>query len=544
MSGAKEYDYVIVGAGSAGSALAYRLGADPANRILVLEAGGPDTDPLIHIPLGLGKMHEHRAHDWGYDSDPEPNLNNRVIEAMRGKVVGGSSSINVMAYVRGHRGDYDRWAKNGATGWSYADVLPYLRRMESWEGGEDTWRGGDGPLHTQTARSTDPLWDAWIAAAQSMQIGFTEDYNGEKQEGLGRSQSTIHEGKRDSAARAFLRPALRRGNVDLLTGVQATKIAMDGTRATGIEYMRLGKKTVVNAAKEVVLSGGVFNSPQLLMLSGIGPADHLREVGIDSVIDSPFVGKNLQDHLAVHVTASRKKPGPFRAEMRFDRMATSMIRAQLFGTGPATVLPGGLHGFIRTRPDLDTTDIQLLFRGAPGNAHLWFPGIKSAYKDGFGIRPVLLHPESRGEVLLRSADPFDKVRIIQNFLDAPGDLETLRAGVKISREMLYQSALDDYRDVETAPGPDAKSDADIDAWIRRTALTAHHPSCTTPMGDGEAAVLDTDCRVKGAENLRVVDASSMPDLMSGNIHAAVLSIAEKVSDNMLGKPYLAPATAA
>ena len=543
MSGAqKEYDYVIVGAGSAGSALAYRLGADPANRILVLEAGGPDTDPLIHIPLGLGRMHEKRAHDWGYDTDPEPQLDNREIEAMRGKVVGGSSSINVMAYVRGHRGDYDRWARNGATGWSYADVLPYLRRMESWEGGADTWRGGDGPLHTRTARSTDPLWDAWIEAGNAMGFGFTEDYNGEKQEGLGRSQSTMHAGRRDSAARAFLRPAIRRGNVDLRTGVHATRVAMAGTRAVGVEYMRLGRPTVVHAAKEVVLSGGVFNSPQLLMLSGIGPADHLRSVGIEPVVDSPWVGKNLQDHLAVQVTASRKRPGPFRREMRFDRMAVSMVRAHLFGTGPATVLPGGLHGFVRTRPDLGTTDIQFLFRGAPGNAHLWFPGFRAPYKDGFGVRPVLLHPQSRGEVLLRSADPFDKVRIVQNFLQAPADLETLRAGVKMAREMLHQRALDSFREAETAPGPGATTDADLDAWIRRTAITAHHPSCTTPMGTGERAVLDTECRVRGVENLRVVDASAMPDLMSGNIHAAVLSIAEKVSDHMRGLPYLAPAT--
>ncbi len=545
MSGsADEFDYIIVGAGSAGCVLAYRLSADPNNRVLVLEAGGPDTDPMIHIPLGLGRMHDKRAHDWGYDTEPESHLNNREIEAMRGKVVGGSSSINVMAYVRGHRGDYDRWAQKGATGWSYADVLPYFRRMENWEEGGDTWRGDDGPLHTQRARSQDPLWDAWIEAGNAMGFGFTEDYNGEKQEGLGRSQSTIHLGKRDSAARAFLRPALRRRNVELRTNVYATRVVMDGTRATGIEYMRLGRPTVVRAAREVILSGGVFNSPQLLMLSGIGPADHLRDVGIEPVVDSPWVGKNLQDHLAVHVTAKRKKPGPFLKEMRFDRMAVSMIRAQLFGTGPGTVLPGGLHGFVKTRPELATTDIQFLFRGAATNAHLWFPGIRPAYKDGFGVRPVLLHPESRGEVLLRSADPFDKVRIIQNFLDAPSDLETLKTGVKLARDMLHQPAMDPYREVEATPGPGATSDADIEAWIRRTAITAHHPSCTTPMGTDERAVLDTECRVRGAENLRVVDASSMPDLVSGNINAAVLVIAEKVSDHILGNTPLAPALAA
>jgi 4-pyridoxate dehydrogenase len=544
MAGTKEYDYIIVGAGSAGCMLAYRLGADPNNRILVLEAGGPDTDPLIHIPLGLGKMHDKRAHDWGYDAEPEQRLNGREIEAMRGKVVGGSSSINVMAYVRGHRGDYDRWADNGATGWSYADVLPYFRRMESWQGGEDTWRGGDGPLNTQFAKSQDPLWDAWIEAGKATGIGYTEDYNGEKQEGLGRSQSNIREGRRHSAATAFLRPAMRRGNVDLRVNTPVSRVVMDGKRAVGVEFIRLGRPETIRAAKEVVLSGGVFNSPQLLMLSGIGPADHLRSVGIEPLIDSPYVGKNLQDHLAVQPTATRPDPGPFRAEMRFDRMATSIVRAHLFGTGPATVLPGGLHGFLKTKSGLSATDIQLLFRGAPGNAHLWFPGVKRPYLDGFGLRPVLLHPESRGEVLLRSADPFDKVRIIQNFLEISNDLETLRTGVKIARDLLHHSALDKFRGVETAPGPDAKTDDQLDDWIRRTAITAHHPSCTTPMGDNPEAVLDTECRVKGAENLRVVDASAMPDLVSGNIHAAVLVIAEKVSDHMLGKPYLAPATGA
>ena len=541
MAGAREYDYVIVGAGSAGCLLAYRLGENPENRILVIEAGGPDTDPLIHIPLGLGKMHDRRAHDWGYDTEPEERMNGREIEAMRGKVVGGSSSINVMAYVRGHRGDYDRWEQNGATGWSYSSILPYFRRMESWEGGEDAWRGGNGPLNTQSARSTDPLWGAWIEAGKQTGFGFTGDYNGEKQEGLGISQSTIHNGRRHSAATAFLRPAIRRGNVTLRSSTHVTKVVMDGVRATGVVCSRLGKAEIIPAAKEVILSGGVFNSPQLLMLSGIGPADHLREVGVEVLVNSPYVGKNLQDHLAVQPTSSRPRPGPFRKTMRFDRMAAAITRAQLLGTGPATVLPGGLHGFIKTKPELTTTDIQFLFRGAPGNAHLWFPGIRPPYEDGFGLRPVLLHPKSRGQVLLRSADPFDKIRIRQNFLEVSEDLETLRLGVKIAREMLHQPALDKFRGIEKAPGRHIKTDSDIDDWIRQTAVTAHHPSCTAPMGENEEAVLDTECRVKGAENLRVVDASAMPDLVSGNIHAAVLVIAEKVSDHILGNTCLTPA---
>ena len=335
MAGTKEYDYIIVGAGSAGCVLAYRLGANPDNRILVLEAGGPDTDPLIHIPLGLGKMHDKRAHDWGYDAEPEQRMNGREIEAMRGKVVGGSSSINVMAYVRGHRGDYDRWADNGATGWAYADVLPYFRRMESWEGGEDTWRGGDGPLHTQSAKSQDPLWEAWLEAGMTAGIGYTEDYNGEKQEGLGRSQSNIHEGRRHSAATAFLRPAMRRGNVDLRVSTPVSRVVMDGKRAVGVEFIRLGRPQIIRAAKEVVLSGGVFNSPQLLMLSGIGPAAHLHEHGIEPVIDLPGVGEHLADHVDVSMQYGSDFAELSHARhQRLDRAAMLMGRWLVNGSGP------------------------------------------------------------------------------------------------------------------------------------------------------------------------------------------------------------------
>ena len=541
MSGS-EYDYIIVGAGSAGCVLAYRLSDNPTNRILVLEAGGSDKDPLIHIPLGLGRMHEKRAHDWGYDAEPDPRLNGRSIEAMRGKVLGGSSSINVMAYVRGHRGDYDRWAQKGAIGWSYADVLPYFRRMETWEGGADTWRGGEGPLHTQSARSRDPLWDAWIEAARATGLGYTEDYNGERQEGLGRSQSTIHLGRRNSAARAFLRPAMARPNVTVVTGAHATAVMLEGNRAVGVEYVRGGETVRARAAGEVILSGGVFNSPQLLMLSGIGPADHLREFGIDVVVDSPGVGKNLQDHLAVMGTATRPEPGPFHGVMRLDRIAPAMVQAHFLGTGAATVLPGGLHGFARTRPELAVPDIQFLFRGAPSHAHVWFPPFRKAYEDGFGLRPVLLHPDSRGEVLLRSANPMDSVRIVQNFLSVKSDLDTLRDGFKLARELLHQPALDGYRGEEVAPGKNVRTDEQIDDWIRNTAVTAHHPSCTAAMGSHNGAVLDSECRVRGAEGLRVVDASAMPDLVSGNINAACLVIAEKASDHIMGLPALPPST--
>jgi 4-pyridoxate dehydrogenase len=538
----KAYDYVIVGAGSAGCVLAYRLTADPAIRVLLLEAGGRDRHPLIHVPIGLGRIWEHRMFDWGYDTEPEPRLDNRRIEAMRGKVLGGSSSINVMAYVRGHRADYDRWAGHGCPGWSYAEVLPYFKRCESWEKGENTWRGGGGPLAVIDSRNRDPLFDGWLEAARTADWPFTEDYNGKDQEGFGHSQWTIRDGRRCSAAVAFLRPALRRPNLTVETHALATRVILEGTRATGVEYLRHGRLHRVTTTREVLLAGGAFNTPQLLMLSGIGEADHLRAVGIEPRVNLPGVGQNLQDHLSVDVHHLRRGRGPFHAEMRLDRAAVNLVRAYLFGTGPGTVLPGRLHAFLKTRRDLPVPDIQFLFRGAPARAHPWFPGIAPAYADSFGLRPVLLHPESRGTVRLASADPGAAVRIAPNFLATEGDVRTIRAGVRLARDLASRRALDAYRGRETAPGADCRTDAEIDAFVRRTAITVHHPCATCAMGSGEEAVLDPALRVRGVEGLRVADASAMPDLVSGNINACVLMIAEKAADLILGRPPL-PAAA-
>lgn len=537
-SSSREFDYVIVGAGSAGCLLADRLSADGKTSVLVLEAGAWDRDPLIHIPLGIGLMHERRSHDWGYDSEPEPHLNNRIIEAMRGKVVGGSSSINHMSHVRGNRGDYNRWAGQGLTAWSYAHVLPYFRRYESWEKGEDKFRGAGGPLSVISKRPDDPLFDAFVEAAESHGHRYSEDYNGARQEGVGHGQSTIRHGRRHSAADAFLRPALRRPGVRLETSAHATRILFEGTRAAGLEYEQKVQLHSVRAVREVILSAGVFNTPQLLMLSGVGPADHLRETGIAPLIDAPGVGQNLQDHLGVIAAAKRPIAGPFQRELRFDRMTRNMFLAHFFGTGPASTLPGGLHGFLRTESGLDAPYIQLIFRGVSTKPHLWFPGVRKPAADHCGVRPILLHPQSRGQVRLRSADPRERVRVHQNFLDREADIRKLRHGIKIARELLEHKALKGIRGAEVSPGPDRTSDQDIDAWIRRTALTAHHPAGTCAMGANGNSVIDPELRVRGADGLRVVDASAMPDLVSGNINACVLMIAERASDLILGRQPL------
>ena len=540
----EEYDYVIVGAGSAGCTLACRLTEDPTVRVLLLEAGGADINPLIHLPIGVGKIWKNRLHDWGYDTEPEPNLHNRAIEVMRGKVLGGSSAINAMAHMRGHPADYDRWSRNGATGWSYRDALPYFIKTENWAGNghdvDEKLRGTGGPVPVRFTNTTDPISQAIVEAGRSAGWGTSEDINGHKAEGFALAQSTIKRGRRASAAVAYLRPALKRQNLTLQMHVLATRVLFEESRAVGIEYLEHGRPKAARAAREVILASGSINTPQLLMLSGVGPAAQLEKHGLHVVASLP-VGDNFQDHLCVNVGHRRTGTSPLQHALRVDRFALSLAEAFFCGTGHATALPGGVTAMLKSRPDAEVTDIQLLFRGAAMEAAPWI-GSAPNWTDAFFLRPVAVHPESRGRIELASTDPRQHPRIRANFLSVGKDLDTLVEGVRITREVFAQPAMDPYRGEEIFPGPKANSKEAVIEFIRKTAVTAHHPCGTCRMGSDEAAVVDTQLRVRGVENLRVVDASVMPDLVSTNINACVLMIAEKAADLIRGKP--APAAPA
>jgi choline dehydrogenase/4-pyridoxate dehydrogenase len=530
------FDYIVIGAGSAGCVIANRLTKDDRKTVLLLEAGGWDRDPLIHIPIGVGKMFPERRHDWNYDALPDPNMDGRAIECARGKVIGGSSSVNVMAYVRGHRSDYDRWAAAGLTDWSYDRVLPYFKRLEDWEGGADNYRGAGGLMPVQKTRYADPLLRSFIAAGEGAGYCETPDYNGERQEGFGFIQETIRNGRRMSAATAYLKPARHRRSLSVEVNAHVTRIHLSQGRATSVSYSKNGLSVTAHAREEIIVSAGVINTPQILMLSGIGDAAKLQALGIAPELDLPGVGQNLQDHMSCFAQYRRRDTSPFHREMRYDRLALSMIRAAVAGQGFASDVPVGVTAFLKTRPDVVAPDVQLILLAAAFPSRPYLRPFIDPVPDGFGCRVALLRPESRGTVSLVSADPMAAPAIHQNYMATQNDRDILRAGLAMTREIMARPEMSAHLLHETAPGADAQDDGALDAFIRRTGVTVHHPVGTCRMGlaSDKYAVVDPQLRLHNLPNLRIVDASVMPDLTGGNINAVVLMIAEKAADYILG----------
>ena len=530
----ESFDYIICGAGSAGCVLAARLSEDPTIRVLVLEAGGSDWNPIFKIPMLTGTLLRNRYANWFYHTEPEPNLEGRKLFWPRGKVVGGSSTINGMVYVRGLPIDFDTWAQSGLPSWSSDRVLPYFKRSENYEGGGGAVHGDSGPLRTSRPPPLSPVSDAFVAAGQQAGYPHTDDFNGANPEGFGRYDFNISGGQRWSTARAFLAPARARPNLRVVTRAQALRIVFDGNRATGVDVRVGGRGERFTATREVVLCGGVVNSPQLLMLSGVGDAEALRRLGIPVVLDLPGVGKNIQDHVLIRVEYACTQPVTLHSLMRVDRAGLAFFNALLFKRGPMSRFPLEVGAYLRSDPALDTPDIQSHFLPGLSTATLRLPGLRVPPKrhDGhaFFANAYQMRPESRGEITLASADPLAAPSIRPNFLSALKDRLVLRRAVQILRDVFAQPAFDAYRGAELAPGPDVKSDAEIDAWIRRTADCVYHCVGTCRMGKGADAVVDEELRVHGLQGLRVVDASIMPNVTSSNTHATVIMIAERAAD--------------
>ncbi len=525
-----DYDFIIVGAGSAGCVLANRLSADPNNRVFLLEAGGPDRSPWIHIPLGYGKHFTNPKVNWLYSNEPDDAVGGRRIPNPRGKVLGGSSSINGLVYVRGQREDYDHWRQLGNEGWSYDDVLPYFRKSEDQERGESEWHGAGGPLSVSDARTRHELCDAFIDSAAACGFPRTDDFNGPNHEGFGYMQLTSRKGLRASSAAAFLRPAKRRANLHIVTRAHATRVLFDGTRAAGIEYSRGGRIETATARGEVVLAGGAINSPQLLQLSGVGPADFLRGHGIEVVCDSPDVGANLQDHYNIRMVYRLNRPLTLNDTMANPlRGIRELANFALFRRGFLAMGASVAAGFFKTDPALATPDVQIgitLFSAERIGERLHpFPGIS------FIVR--LLRPESVGSIMVKSGDPFEPPAIRPNFLHSRRDGEVLARGCQMSRDIARAAPLADYVEAEHIPGPGVESDDEMLEYLRNFGATSFHPVGTCRMGPDERAVVDPRLRVRGIEGLRVVDASIMPKIVSGNTNAPTIMIGEKGADMIL-----------
>jgi choline dehydrogenase len=529
-SEALEFDYVIVGAGSAGCVLANRLSANGRNSVLLLEAGPKDTNLWIHVPLGYGKLFKEKTVNWMYQTEPEPGLDGRTVFQPRGKVLGGSSSINGLLYVRGQHEDYDRWRQRGNAGWGYDDVLPYFRKAENQQRGADKYHGAGGPLPVSDWRHADPLSEAFVVAAAQTGIPTNPDFNGASQEGAGFFQTTTQRGRRASTAYSYLRPAKNRSNLDVETSALAQRILFEGRRARAVEYRQGGALRTARARKEILVSSGAYNSPQLLQLSGVGPAELLKQHGIDIVLDAPGVGNDLQDHLQVRLVTRCSQPVTLNDILNHPvRRVMAGARYAAFRKGPLTIAAGTSGAFFKTNPRLATPDIQIHF--LPFSTDRM--GEKLHSFSAFSASVCQLRPESRGSLRIKSADPAVPPEIRINYLATETDRTAFIEGFKILRQILAAPALKPYAVDEILPGSKVTSDQDILAFCRQTGSTVYHPTSTCRMGNDPLAVVDQRLRVRGIEGLRVVDASVMPDLLSGNTNAPTIMIAEKASDMIL-----------
>ncbi|TIT18480.1 MAG: choline dehydrogenase [Mesorhizobium sp.] len=532
-----EADFVIIGSGSAGSAMAYRLSQDGKHSVIVVEYGGSDIGPLIQMPSALSIPLNMSLYDWGFASEPEPHLGGRVLATPRGKVIGGSSSINGMVYVRGHARDFDHWAEQGASGWGFADVLPYFKRMEDSAGGEDGWRGHGGPLTVQRGSRTNPLYGAFVEAGRQAGFELTDDYNGAKQEGFGPMEQTIRRGRRWSAASAYLRPALRRKNVSLVKGF-ARRVIIENQRATGVEIEVRKRIQVVRARREVIVAASSINSPKILMLSGIGPGQHLRENGIPVIADRPGVGRNLQDHMELYIQQESTKPITLNSVL--NPFSKALIGAQwlFFKSGLGATNHFEAAAFVRSRAGVDYPDIQYHFIPAA----VRYDGKAAAKAHGFQAHVGPMRSKSRGSVTLRSPDPRSKPVIRFNYMSHPDDWTEFRHCIRLTREIFGQAAFDPYRGKELSPGSHVQSDEELDAFIRDHAESAYHPCGTCKMGraDDAMSVVDPECRVIGVEGLRVADSSIFPRVTNGNLNAPSIMTGEKAADHILGRTPLAP----
>jgi len=528
-------DYVIVGSGSAGSVVASRLSEDGKYSVLVLEYGGSDIGPFIQMPAALSYPMNMNRYDWGFQSEPERHLNDRRMATPRGKVIGGSSSINGMVYVRGHARDFDHWADEGAQGWSYADVLPYFKRAETSHGGEEGWRGSNGPLHITRGPNNNPLFQAFVDAGREAGFEITSDYNGSKQEGFGAMEQTIWKGRRWSAANAYLKPALKRNNLAIMQCL-ARRILFEGKRATGVEIQRGDRIEKVMARKEVILAASSINSPKLLMVSGIGPGDELRKHGITVLVERPGVGQNLQDHLELYV--QQKCTQPITLYSKLNLISKAMIGAEwLFfkrGLGASNQFESA--GFVRSRAGVEYPDIQFHFLPVA----IRYDGKVAAKSHGFQAHVGPMRSKSRGAITLASSDPLAPPKINFNYMDNEQDWQDFRHCIRLTREIFGQKAFDAFRGEEISPGVDAQSDDQLNAFIKDHVESAYHPCGTVKMGrkDDKMAVVDPQCRVIGVDGLRVVDTSIFPRITNGNLNGPAIMVAEKASDHILGREPL------